>query len=55
MPDTTQDLRLILLDLHPATTAIPPLAPFEFVIDLIRVDRHAGRQTLNNRDERATV
>src|SRR4029077_11668275 len=55
MPDTTQDLRLVLLDLHPATTTIAPLASFEFVIDLIPVDRHTRGQPFNYRDERATV
>ena len=39
------------LDLHPAAAPVALLPAPEFVIDLLGVDLHAGRQAFDDRDE----
>jgi len=55
MTHSTQNLHLVLLDLHAAAATIAPLASLELLVDLPNVHGHARRQTLNNRDQRATM
>jgi hypothetical protein len=55
MSNATENLHLILLDLHSAATAVAPLSALEISVDLIQVYRHAGRQTLKYRDQSAAM
>jgi hypothetical protein len=53
--DAAENLNAVLLDLHAPAPAITLLPPMQFVIYLISVKGHAGGQTFDYRDERATV
>src|SRR6266536_1178989 len=55
MAYSAQDLYLILLDLHSAATAIAPLPPFQFAIDLLDIHWNSSGQAFNNRYQCATV
>src|SRR2546423_13767523 len=53
--NSAEDLNLIAFDLHARATAVTLLPSPEFMIDLIKIDRDAGRQTFDYRDQRATM
>jgi phospholipid/cholesterol/gamma-HCH transport system permease protein len=55
VPHAGEKTDLIFLDFHPAATAVPALAPFQFVIDKLEVDGKVCRNALYNCDQRWTV
>jgi hypothetical protein len=55
MADPAEDLDSVRLDLHARASAITLLPAMQLVIDLFDVDRHAGGQTFDYRDQCATV
>src|SRR5689334_4170298 len=55
MSDAGQYLGVITLDLHAPAAAITKLAPAQLVIDQRLIHRQSGRQTLHDRDERASM
>jgi hypothetical protein len=48
MPNAAENFRMVALDLHSTTTAITPLATFQFMVDQLKIDWQAGRQSFNN-------
>ncbi len=55
MPNTAEDLDVILLDLHATPATIPPLASLQLMVNLCSVNWHARWQTFEDRDQCATV
>ncbi len=55
MTNAADNLSVVLLNLHPSTAPVAPLAPFQLLIDVRASHRHTGRQSLNYRDQGATV
>src|SRR5207248_5111990 len=53
--NSAEDLDMIAFDLHARATPVTLLPSPEFMIDLIKIDRDAGGQTFDYRDERATM
>jgi hypothetical protein len=50
-----EDLDAVLLDLHARAASIALLPSPQLVIDFLNIDWQSRRQTLNDRDERASV
>jgi hypothetical protein len=46
--DAARHLRLVALDLHPPTTAVPELAPGEVAVECLTVELEPGRQALDD-------
>jgi hypothetical protein len=55
MTHAAENLSVVILDLHPAATAIAPLPPAQFMIDAVDIYRQAGRQTFDDRQQGASM
>jgi hypothetical protein len=53
--NTAQDLNRILFNLHASAATVAPLSTLQLMIYLLNRYGHAGRQTFNCRDKRASV
>lgn len=54
-PYTGLKLNAVGFDLHAAAASIPLLSSRELRVDVVGKQRHAGRQSFENRDERGSV
>ena len=55
LPDAAQNIDRIGLDSLPAAAAIPALPPPQLEIDRLEIDRHAGREPVDERDQSFAV
>jgi hypothetical protein len=53
--NSAQDLNRILFNLHASAATVTPLPALQLMIDLLNRHWHAGGQTFNYRDKRASV